>query len=115
MGILVIYLLLMIVTYLSCRNPSLGLVTKASGYKVVGQEGSSKVMLHAPGSARKCEGIDLHTPKGNSHFGSWSLGGFPNVQRAIAGAKTQWIEEFFISKILKFRCQKWARMIHLDI
>jgi len=30
----------------------------------VGQEGSPGVMPHALGSARKCEGIDPHTPKG---------------------------------------------------
>jgi hypothetical protein len=30
--------------HLTCRNPSLGLTTKARAYKVAGQEGSSKVM-----------------------------------------------------------------------
>jgi hypothetical protein len=49
---------------LVCRNPNLGLMTKARGYKVAGQEGSPKVMPHAPGSARECEGIDPHIPKG---------------------------------------------------
>jgi len=39
-------------------------VTKARGYKVMGQEGSPRVMSHAPGSARECEGIGPHTPKG---------------------------------------------------
>jgi hypothetical protein len=33
----------------------------------------------------------------NSHIGNWSLDGDPNFQRAIAGVKTHWIEEFFIS------------------
>jgi len=28
---------------------------------------------------------------------SWSPGGLPNVQRAIARVKTQWLEDFFIS------------------
>ncbi len=46
-----------------CHNPNLKLVTKARGYKVAGQKGSTGVMLHAPGSARHCEGIDLHVPK----------------------------------------------------
>jgi hypothetical protein len=46
------------------RNPSFELATKVKGCKVVGQEGSPRVMSHAPGSARECEGIDLHTPKG---------------------------------------------------
>ncbi len=40
------------------------IATKAKGCKVVGQEGSSGVMLHVPGSAKECEGIGLHTPKG---------------------------------------------------
>ncbi len=62
-----------------CRNPSLRLTTKARGCKVVGQEGSPGVMPHAPKSVRNCEGIDPHTPKGNSHFGSWSPGGLLNV------------------------------------
>ncbi len=47
-----------------CRNPNLGLTTKARGCEVVGQEGSSVIMSHVLGSARKCEGIDPHTPKG---------------------------------------------------
>jgi len=33
----------------------------------------------------------------NSHFGSWSPGGLPNVQRVIIRVKTQWLEKFFIS------------------
>jgi len=35
----------------------------------VGQEGSPGVMCHAPRSARECEGIDLHTPKGTPTLG----------------------------------------------
>ncbi len=46
-----------------CRNPSFGLVTKARGCKVAGQEGSSTVMSHVPSSAKVYEGIDPHTPK----------------------------------------------------
>jgi hypothetical protein len=52
-----------------CRNPSLGLATKAKAYKVAGQEGSLGVMSHAFGTARKCEGIDPHTPKGTPTLG----------------------------------------------
>jgi len=50
-----------------------------------------------------------------SHFGSWSPDGLLNLQRVIVGVKTHWIEEFFISleTILRFRCLKWACMIHL--
>jgi len=44
-------------------------VSKAKGYKVVGQEGSMGVMSHAPESARECEGIGFHTPKGTLTLG----------------------------------------------
>jgi hypothetical protein len=52
-----------------CRNPSLGLTTKVTAYKVVGQEGSPGIMPHAPGSARECEGTNPHTPKGTPTLG----------------------------------------------
>jgi len=52
-----------------CRNPSLGLATKAKGCKVVGQERSPGIMSHAPGNARECEGIDPHIPKGTTILG----------------------------------------------
>jgi hypothetical protein len=48
-----------------CHDLILELATKARAYKVVSQEGSLGVMLHVPRSARECEGIDPHTPKGN--------------------------------------------------
>jgi len=44
-------------------------MTKARGCKVAGQEGSPGVMSHAFGSARECEGIDPHTPKGTPTLG----------------------------------------------
>jgi hypothetical protein len=36
----------------SCRNPSLGLMTKARGCKVAGQKGDPGVTSHALGSAK---------------------------------------------------------------
>jgi len=44
-------------------------VSKAKGCKVAGQEGNPRVMAHAPVSARKCEGIGPHTPKGTPTLG----------------------------------------------
>ncbi len=35
-----------------CRNPNLGLATKARGWKVVGQEEDPRVTSHAPMSAK---------------------------------------------------------------
>jgi len=43
--------------------------TKAKDCKVTGQEKSPGVMSHAPGSVRKCEGINLHNPKGTPTLG----------------------------------------------
>jgi hypothetical protein len=71
-----------------CHNPSLGLTTKARACKSAGQEGSPGVTSHAPGSAKECEGMNPHTPKGAPTLGVWSPGGLPNLQRAIARAKT---------------------------
>jgi hypothetical protein len=72
-----------------CCNPSLGLVTKARACKVASQE-------RKPRSERKC-GNELSHSQGSFHLGSWSPSGLLNVQRSIAKAKTQWIEELFIS------------------
>jgi len=61
-----------------------------------GPRGKLGVAQHIPGSVRRCEGMNLHTSK-EFHFRSWSPDGLLNLQRAIAGIKTQWLEEFFIS------------------
>jgi hypothetical protein len=46
-----------------CRNPNLGLVTKARVYKGVSQEGSPRVTSNAPENVKECEGMNPHTPK----------------------------------------------------
>jgi hypothetical protein len=66
----------------SCHNLSLGLTRLWAKRKLV-NEG-------------KCEGIKPHTSKGTSTLGVWSPDGFRNLQRGIAGVKTQCIEKFFI-------------------
>ncbi len=52
-----------------CRNPSLGFVTKAGVCKSASQEGSPGVTFHALGSAKECEGMNPHTPKGTLTLG----------------------------------------------
>jgi hypothetical protein len=47
----------------TCRNPSLGLATKAKACKGAGQKESSKVTSHALGSVGECEGMNPHIPK----------------------------------------------------
>jgi hypothetical protein len=56
--------------YGTFRNPSLGLTTKARGCKVVGQEKDSKVTSHVLGSAKECEGMNLHIPKWTPMLGA---------------------------------------------
>jgi hypothetical protein len=46
-----------------CRNPSLGLATKVRACKIAGQKGTPGGTLHAPGSAKECEGMNPHTFK----------------------------------------------------
>jgi len=48
-------------------------------------------------SEGKCEGMNLHTPKGASTLGVWSPGGLLNLYRAIVEVKTHWIEKFIRS------------------
>ncbi len=69
----------------------------ARGCKVTGQEGSLRVMPHAPGSARECEGIDPHIPKGTRTLGIGVLVDSRMFRERLQGSKTQFIEEFFIS------------------
>ncbi len=60
---------LRLVEVVTCRNPSLGLVTKARACKVTCQEGSPGVTPHGPGSVGKCERMNPHTSKGASTLG----------------------------------------------
>jgi hypothetical protein len=55
--------LVLSIGFLTCRNLSLGLATKARACKVVSQEGSPGVTSYAHGSAKECEGMNPHTPK----------------------------------------------------
>ncbi len=52
-----------ILTSPQCYNLSLGLVTKVKACKGASQEGIPRVTSHAPGSAKECEGVNLHIPK----------------------------------------------------
>jgi hypothetical protein len=65
-----------------CHNLSLG--TKARAYKGAGQEWNLRVTFHAPGSVGECEGMNFQM---NSHFGSQSINGLFNLQRAITRSK----------------------------
>jgi hypothetical protein len=77
----------------NCRNPTLGLVTKARACKGAGQMWSPGVTFHVLKSVKKCEGMNLHTLEWAPTLGV----GVMNFQRVIVGVKFHWIEEFFIS------------------
>jgi len=63
---------------LFCRNPSLGLATKAKGLQGCGPRGILGVTSHTPRSVRKCEGVNPHTPQATP-----IPDGLPKLQRAI--------------------------------
>jgi len=61
---------------------------------------SPGVTSHTPGSVRKCEGVNPHTPKATPTWemeSRWTPGGLSKLQRAIAGVKPQCLVAFFIS------------------
>jgi hypothetical protein len=121
-----------------CRNPSLGLVTKAKGLQGCGSKGSPGakakrpqgcgpkgspgVTSHTPRNVRKCEGV----------WGSvreWTLT-LPR-QLSLWEIESRWTPEtsesdfrgqnsmacgifYIIRKLLERRCLKWARITHLE-
>jgi hypothetical protein len=80
-------------SWISCRNLSLWLTTKARACKGACQEGRPRVTSYAPRSVGECEGMNPHTPKWAPILGV----GVPNLQRVIARVKTHWIEKLLIS------------------
>jgi len=77
-----------------CRNPSFGLTTKARVYKVAGQERSLGVTSHAPRSAKKCEGMNPHTPKWTLILGVRDLMDSQIFRRRLQGLKSVGLKFF---------------------
>ncbi len=64
------------------------------------------------------QGNEPSHSQGNSHFGSWSPGGFLNFQRAIVGVKTHWIEAFLSLKVKNqpnFHVCRWRATYHWKV
>jgi hypothetical protein len=102
------------------RNPNPGLVTKTKACKSAGQKGSLGVTFHVPRSAKECEGMNPHTPKGTFTLGV----GVPMDSRWTSESSERdcrvqisldWSVPYIIKKLLKRKCLKWARMTSLDI
>ncbi len=69
----------MIVTTLT-----LGLQLRQRG---CGPRGNSRVTSHTPGSVRKCEGVNLHTPKATPTLGDRILMDSQNFREQFQGSK----------------------------
>jgi hypothetical protein len=99
-----------------CRNPNLGLATKAKTCIGADREWSPRVTFHALGSLGKCEGMNPHTPKWVLILGvgvpmdSWIFRGWFRNKKSL-----DWKVPYIIGKLLKLRCLKWACMTHLGI
>jgi hypothetical protein len=52
-----------------CRNPSFGFATKAKGLQRCGPGKRPGITSYTPGSVRKCEGENPHTPKATPTLG----------------------------------------------
>ncbi len=93
---------------LGCRNPSLGLATKARAYKVAGKKEAREW--------RKMSGNEPSHFQGSFHFESlesqWTL----KFSKSDCKGQNQMNWRFFyiIGKLLKRKCLKWACMTHLD-
>jgi hypothetical protein len=70
-----------------CHNLSLGLATKAGGCKVACQE-------RKPGSEKKCEGMNLHTPKGASALGVGILVDSRMFKERLQGSKPNGLKSY---------------------
>jgi hypothetical protein len=77
-----------------CRNPSLGLTTKAKAYKVMSQEGSLGVTPHVSGSVGKCEGMNLHTSKEAFTFGVGVLMDSQIFREQLQGSKFNGLKSY---------------------
>jgi hypothetical protein len=92
-----------------CRNPSLRLATKAKGF----------ARLWAKRETRECGRMWEWTLTLPNELPCWELESqrtFEFLEKNCKGQNpSPWGVFYIIRKILRRRCLKWARMIHLDI
>jgi hypothetical protein len=74
-------------TFWKCRNPSFGLTTKAKGLQGCGPRESSGVTSHTPGSVKKCERMNPHTPKATPTLGDGVPVDSRNFREQFEGSK----------------------------
>ncbi len=69
------------------RNPSSGLATKAKGLQGCKPKRGPRVTSHTPGSVRKCEGVNPHTPKATLTLGDGVPVDSQNFREQFQGSK----------------------------
>jgi hypothetical protein len=74
-------------TLRTCRNPNFGLATKAKGLQGCGPRESLGATSHIPGSVRKCEGVNPHTPKATPTLGDGISVDSKNFRERFQGSK----------------------------
>ncbi len=88
-----------------CRNPSLGLATKAKACKGTGQEECGKVWKWRFSLPNEFPFWELES--------QWTL---ELLESDYGGQNTlHWRVLYIVGKLLKRRCLKWACMTHLNI
>jgi hypothetical protein len=97
-----------LIEVVSCRNPSLGLATKARVCKSMGQERDPGVWENVR--------MNSHTPKWTPMLGVGVMVDSRNFKERLQRENlSYWRVFYIIEKKLKHRCPKWACMTHLDI
>jgi len=67
------------------KEGSLGV--KAKALQGCGSRGSREITSHTPGSVRKCEGVNTHTPKATPTLGDGVPVDFRNFKEQLQGSK----------------------------
>jgi hypothetical protein len=103
---------------------ALGLRPRLRGLQGCGPRGSPRVKArgspgvtsHIPGSVRKCEGMNPHTPKATL---TWEMEFRWTPKTSESNCRGQnsmyYGVLYIIGKLLKHRCLKWARIAHSNI
>ncbi len=100
----------------NCHNLTFGLVTKAKGLQECRPRGSPGVTSHIRRSVRKCEGVNLHTPKVTFTLGDGVPVNSQNFRERFQGQNLMACGVLYIiGKLVKLICLKWVRIAHLDI
>jgi hypothetical protein len=76
---------------------ALGSRPRQKGVARVRAQGKPKSRIKDSREWRRVWGREPSHSQGNSHFGRWSPGGLPKLQRKIWGVKSQWFMALFIS------------------